>query len=83
MLEYLKREWEARNGPVEAVHPLIDLQIKHPMQTNESDCGLFVLEFAERCLSERDQLHQAAHPNDQSTAQIGSSPTKLRPSDSS
>jgi len=64
ILEYLKREWEARNGAVEAVRPLIDLQIKHPMQTNESDCGLFVLEFAERYLSERDQFHQAAQTND-------------------
>jgi len=62
--EYLKREWEARNGPCALVQPLLDLQVKHPMQTNESDCGLFVLEFAERYLCERAQFHLAASSGD-------------------
>lgn len=62
--EYLKREWEAKNGPCDLAQPLVDLQVKHPMQTNESDCGLFLLEFAERYLSERSEFHRAACSGD-------------------
>lgn len=61
MLQYLKLEWESRHGPLDTADlNLPELPVTHPMQDNESDCGLFVLEFAERYLQDREAFHDAA-----------------------
>lgn len=57
--EYLKREWEARYSENLSIS-LLDLQVQHPMQSNECDCGLFILGFAERYIEERMLFHEAA-----------------------